>query len=1538
MLFKPVYLKPKMREAPIIMGSPPHPPPPPEPVPEPERIPTPEPEPEPEPELLVPVPNEEEKPEQLPVLAFTQGIHVVYPLEARRDVLAGKVAYIYIDENGSSIFRPKHIFTALKLNDEQKSKFGNYSCIGGHQWKLERDPTRRGVGTSNVVIVGNGGVGKSSMIQRYCKGIFTKDYKKTIGVDFLERQIEVEGEEVRLMLWDTAGQEEFDAITKAYYRGAQACVLAFSTTDRDSFEAAHSWKLKVENECGEIPTVIVQNKIDLIDQTVVNPEEAELLARALGCRLLRTSVKEDINVASVFRHLAARCLAELRDTRDDYYSTPNGHQPVTINFVELIDIGSENSYFGYSVLMQKGPVSSVIIGAPNSSSSIPSHSTLSVPGAVYKCEIGTSGSCREYVIENQGNTEDAFSNLFSYKDRKDGGLLGATLEGGENVGDPFYTCSPRWKNDRRDRSGQHYLVHGICYAIHNSTNLDSDADRMMPLLNAGKQGYTLNRAVKYYYAMGQTGLSMHYIKDINELLLGAPGLLGWRGSVLQVKINNSNVLPPLQRLSEDRYKRETKVDIRIPNPVYNSVLKDDSYYFGYSISSGRFVTKYADLWYIAGAPRGDDLYGIVLLFEFPMIDDTELIVHKQIIGEQLGSYFGGSVLGVPTSGTRNRIAVADLLVGAPSYVIDTWDEGCVYFYKNDGKGNFESPTKLFGNKQIGARFGTAMSSIGDLNKDSYEDVAISAPYEDETGVVYIYLGSKNGLNPQYSQRISARSIKDSIRGFGFSMSKGLDIDENLFNDIAVGAYKSGTVAVIKSRPIIKYFANFTSAVRELSVNSKEINVQFCINYTNAANNLEMVGTDIVIRKDSRALDKEDVKKTIVIYRNERYCENLKVTLQDGNFDYTNAFTMELSYEISSNSRNKFCALCPVIDPVDTKSTILNVPFANGCGDDNICQPDLKISANIENETNSLIIGLLTTLRLKVLIENKGEPAYLCQVFIMLPDDVEIQRISSRCDFNDDGSYQCIISDVLQPNTNKEVVFDFDIKKINPLDQKLFFNLSVASRGEEVNEEDNVASITVPLRIENGIEISGISFPDSIVFVNESNQISAETAMFSNEYVIKNLGPSPMSVVSMNFYFPVQVKDPVMGPMKAFDVYEPEVFVSNQAIRCTTNYYLGFHVDTLDGSESDLKDEQRVRRSTNFEDDDTISIDSLDAFDLPVNRTISINCKSNNTRCMKVECYSTEMIYKNQFITAKFLIKAHIDVLTQITLDKDLILLRSTVEATSNFKTTLYHVPTVFIGSISKPSVSYWIYIASVFASLIILCLLILILYKLNFFKRPVRELLYDESNVNLLAAEIVSLKYTVNEKFQRLETLLLSIASGEQPTQQTSTINIEDLMNMEVENDVLILENQIDKIDFRKQLVTGGKNSKSRSSSNSVRSRSPSSSSTERGYSSYNTVCPRETPNWQKPITSFFQTTEKEPTKRLDNASHVVAMEEEVPLNNCIEVEVETNTTNGVDTEMHEECVNIGKIRYSDDNHDIAPKKKRKLDDNCYIGLQDLEN
>ena len=138
------------------------------------------------------------------------------------------------------------------------------------------------------------------------------------------------------MLWDTAGQEEFDCITRAYYRyqkpkttiyefniikttnpsqlwlnltqydyraiccrGAQACVLAFSCVDRESFKCVPKWKKKVEEECGSIPMVLVMTKLDLLYRAEVDSFEVEKLSRQLGIRLIKTSVKENINIHKV---------------------------------------------------------------------------------------------------------------------------------------------------------------------------------------------------------------------------------------------------------------------------------------------------------------------------------------------------------------------------------------------------------------------------------------------------------------------------------------------------------------------------------------------------------------------------------------------------------------------------------------------------------------------------------------------------------------------------------------------------------------------------------------------------------------------------------------------------------------------------------------------------------------------------------------------------------------------------------------------------------------------------------------------------------------------------------------------------------------------------------------------------------------------------------------------------------------------------------------------------------------------------------------
>lgn len=157
-----------------------------------------------------------------------------------------------------------------------------------------------------VIVVGNGMVGKTSMITRFARGIMTENYKKTIGTDFMEKEITVRssGEAIKLMLWDTAGQEMFSQLTRNYYRGAGAVVYVFSTTDRDSFLEIEKWKGKVEAECGTICQVLVQNKIDLLDKSSITSNEVEDLSRRMGCKLYRTCVKDNVLVDEVFDYLA----------------------------------------------------------------------------------------------------------------------------------------------------------------------------------------------------------------------------------------------------------------------------------------------------------------------------------------------------------------------------------------------------------------------------------------------------------------------------------------------------------------------------------------------------------------------------------------------------------------------------------------------------------------------------------------------------------------------------------------------------------------------------------------------------------------------------------------------------------------------------------------------------------------------------------------------------------------------------------------------------------------------------------------------------------------------------------------------------------------------------------------------------------------------------------------------------------------------------------------------------------------------------------
>ena len=166
-----------------------------------------------------------------------------------------------------------------------------------------------------LIVIGDGQVGKTSLITRFCKNTFTGQYKRTLGVDFLEKtkylpQLKTE---VTFHLWDTAGQEEYHAITRKYYRGAQAAILAFSIADRPSFDHLETWRQMLLEECGDIPTVLVQNKSDLIDSRVVSDSEVSSLSAQWSLPLHAISVKENTGIGAVFESLAVAVLTRKKE-------------------------------------------------------------------------------------------------------------------------------------------------------------------------------------------------------------------------------------------------------------------------------------------------------------------------------------------------------------------------------------------------------------------------------------------------------------------------------------------------------------------------------------------------------------------------------------------------------------------------------------------------------------------------------------------------------------------------------------------------------------------------------------------------------------------------------------------------------------------------------------------------------------------------------------------------------------------------------------------------------------------------------------------------------------------------------------------------------------------------------------------------------------------------------------------------------------------------------------------------------------------------
>ncbi|CAG0891850.1 unnamed protein product [Cyprideis torosa] len=166
-----------------------------------------------------------------------------------------------------------------------------------------------------LVLIGDSGVGKSSLFRRFADDTFCDGHMTAIGVDFNFRTIELDGKPIKLQIWDTKGQERFRAINSSCYRGAHGIIIVYDCTDQESFTNVRQWLEEIERYASEnVNKLLVGSKCDLESQKVVDASMARELANELDIPFLETSAKNATNVEAAFRTMAERIKARMGES------------------------------------------------------------------------------------------------------------------------------------------------------------------------------------------------------------------------------------------------------------------------------------------------------------------------------------------------------------------------------------------------------------------------------------------------------------------------------------------------------------------------------------------------------------------------------------------------------------------------------------------------------------------------------------------------------------------------------------------------------------------------------------------------------------------------------------------------------------------------------------------------------------------------------------------------------------------------------------------------------------------------------------------------------------------------------------------------------------------------------------------------------------------------------------------------------------------------------------------------------------------------
>ncbi|XP_032430065.1 integrin alpha-M-like [Xiphophorus hellerii] len=448
------------------------------------------------------------------------------------------------------------------------------------------------------------------------------------------------------------------------------------------------------------------------------------------------------------------------------------------------------------------------------------------------------------------------------------------------------------------------------------------------------------------------------------------------------------------------YKKYLLSDNLKPVSFEPSSIEPDSY-LGYSMAVAK--TVYGPLT-ILGAPRNQHKGFVMTVFNEQLRDQI------RPFERQTGEYFGAEVCAMDV----DNDGVTDLiLISSPMYK-DVDREGRVYVCELSSLSvvcYFDNPsqiTTLRGDASVRGRFGSSLAVLPDINADTFNDLAVGAPLEnDGQGSIYIFQGEGGRkINPTYSQRIAASAVQSGLKLFGISISQSsYDQSGDRLPDLAVGS--KGKVVILRSRPVVTVTATVSFNPNLIPTQNPDCSkplpskATVCFTMSKLSNvNEAQAQVNFTLTLDAnrkmpnnRAEISKDVRHksgSLNLKLNKKECIDMDFFIESCPEDALNPLNNELRFTfggLSSGSNPR-----PSLSPQIKTTTFHPIGFEISCGADKVCEDNLKVDFNF-TKSSVVKVGIDELLNVTVSVKNRGENSYNSRITLTYPVGLSYRKVT-----------------------------------------------------------------------------------------------------------------------------------------------------------------------------------------------------------------------------------------------------------------------------------------------------------------------------------------------------------------------------------------------------------------------------------------------------------------------------------------------------------------------------------------------------------------